>query len=149
MEISVKGLLSMDLNDYLCFVMRAAMKKIERNLNNKICSIGISVPQWFVLYCLSKGDGMTLKEIGNRCMIDSSSMTVLIDKLERDGLVERRLDPHDRRAIRVSILPKGREAADQVSEIVQDLNCEMYNLVGEGRKKDFLQALNSIVAGLD
>ena len=42
---------------------------------------------------------------------------VLVDKLEKDGLVERRLDSQDRRAIRVFITPAGELVADQLRQL--------------------------------
>ena len=117
-----------ELNNFLCFSMRAAMKKIDRNLSARLENYGISIPQSFILLVLRDEDGMTLKEIGNRTYIDSSSMTVLVDKLEKDGLVERKLDPQDRRAIRVFITPSGRKVADQIIEIAYQFNVELYVL---------------------
>ena len=81
-------------------------------------------------------------------MIDSSSMTVLVDKLERDDLVERHLDSQDRRAIRVFITEKGKKVAESVSQIGIDFNAELYDLLGEGNQKEFVHGLNNIIKGL-
>ena len=83
----------------LVSTLRATMKKIDKHLSNRLEQYGITIPQSFILFCLQEENGITLKEIGSRTLIDSSSMTVLVDKLEKDKLVERRFDPHDRRAI--------------------------------------------------
>lgn len=125
------------------------MKKIDRNLGEKLEVYGISIPQSFILYSLLEDDGITLKEIGNRTLIDSSSMTVLVDKLENDGLVERRLDPQDRRAIRVFITPKGEKLAIEVTEIAKEFNVSLYDLLGEGNQKEFFHGVNNIINGLD
>ena len=134
-----------ELNNFLCFSMRAAMKKIDRNLSARLEGQGVSIPQSFILLVLLEDDGMTLKEIGNRTFIDSSSMTVLVDKLEKDGLVERQLDPQDRRAIRVFITSSGRQVADEIKQIACQFNSELYDLVGEGNQKEFVHGINNIV----
>ncbi|NLB88728.1 MAG: MarR family transcriptional regulator [Syntrophomonadaceae bacterium] len=137
------------LNYYLCFSLRLCMKKIDRNLSERLEKFGISIPQSFILFCLLEDDGITLKEIGNRTLIDSSSMTVLVDKLENEGLVERRLDSQDRRAIRVFITESGKSIAQEVTEIAKDFNTQLYDLLGEGNQKEFFHGINNLLNGLD
>jgi len=138
-----------DLSNYLGFSLRVAMKKIDKNLGQQLESYGVSIPQSFILFSLLEQDGATLKEIGNKTLIDSSSMTVLVDKLEKDELVERKLDSQDRRAIRVFITDKGRTIAENVSKIGIKFNSHLYDLLGEGNQKEFIHGINNIVNGLD
>lgn len=137
-----------ELDDFLCFGLRAVMKKIDKHLTAKLEPYGISIPQSFILLCLEAENGLTLKEIGNRTLIDSSSMTVLVDKLEKDQLVERQLDPQDRRAIRVFMTPKGEEIARNVAAQGSAFNSHLYDLVGEGYQKEFVHGIKNIANGL-
>ncbi|HHW61209.1 MAG TPA: winged helix-turn-helix transcriptional regulator [Syntrophomonadaceae bacterium] len=137
-----------DLSNYLGFTFRVALKKIDKALSSRLEPYGVSIPQSFILYTLLEEDGSTLKEIGTKTLIDSSSMTVLVDKLERDDLVERHLDSQDRRAIRVFITEKGKKVAESVSQIGIDFNAELYDLLGEGNQKEFVHGLNNIIKGL-
>lgn len=138
-----------ELNSYLGFSFRVVMKKIDRTLNQQLEPYGVSIPQSFILYSLLEQDGATLKEIGNKTLIDSSSMTVLVDKLEKDELVVRKLDSQDRRAIRVVITEKGRDIAEKVSKIGIEFNSQLYDLLGEGNQKEFIHGINNIINGLD
>lgn len=136
------------LNAFIGFNLRAAMKKIDKNLSSRLAEFGISIPQSFILFCLQENNGITLKEIGCRTLIDSSSMTVLVDKLEKDKLVERRLDPQDRRAIRVFITEKGSLVAAQITTLEYEFNAMLYDLLGEGNQKEFIHSINNIINGL-
>lgn len=138
-----------DLSSYICFNMRAAMKKIDKHLSEKLEGYGISIPQSFILSCLLQENGLTLKEIGNRTLIDSSSMTVLVDKLEKEELVERQLDSQDRRAIRVFITEKGRQIAEKIADMGSEFNTHLFELLGECNQKEFLHGLNNIINGLE
>ncbi len=138
-----------ELNGFICFSMRAAMKKIDRNLSSRLEGHGVSIPQSFILLVLHEENGMTLKEIGNRTFIDSSSMTVLVDKLEKDGLVGRQLDSQDRRAIRVFITPAGGQVADQLKQVAYQFNSELYDLLGEGNQKEYMHGVKNIINGLE
>lgn len=137
-----------DFTMFICFVMRTAMKKLERVLSAHLEQYGVSVPQSFVLFCLLEEDGSTLKEIGTRAQIDSSSMTVLVDKLESEGLVERRLDQQDRRAIRVYLTDKGRQLGLEVLNAGMAFNQFIKNSLGE-LETPFLQGLQTIVKILE
>jgi DNA-binding MarR family transcriptional regulator len=137
------------LNAFIGFNLRAAMKKIDKHLSSRLDEHRVTIPQSFILYCLQEENGVTLKEIGARTMIDSSSMTVLVDKLEKDKLVERRLDPQDRRAIRVFITEKGVQVAAQIVNINYEFNALLYDLLGEGNQKEFIHAINNLINGLD
>jgi len=125
------------------------MKKIDRNLSGQLEPYGVSIPQMFVLTCLYDENGITLKEIGNRTLIDSSSMTVLVDKLESDKLVERQLDPEDRRAIRVYITDKGKAIAEELVKIGTRFNSELYDMLGEGNQKEFTHGIKNLLNGLE
>jgi DNA-binding MarR family transcriptional regulator len=137
------------LNAYICFNMRAAMKKIDRLFSRQLEEIGISIPQSFILFCLQEENGLTLKETGGRTLIDSSSMTVLVDKLEKEQMVKRQLDAHDRRAIRVFITEAGLEMAEKIDIIISDLNTLLFDLLGEGNQKEFIHGLINIVNGIE
>jgi DNA-binding MarR family transcriptional regulator len=138
-----------DFYTFLCFSMRAAMKKIDRHLSGQLEPYGVSIPQTFVLTCLYDENGITLKEIGNRTLIDSSSMTVLVDKLEKDKLVERQLDPEDRRAIRVYITDKGKAIAEELVKIGTEFNVQLYDMLGEGNQKEFTHGIKNLLNGLE
>ncbi len=62
------------------------------------------------LFALWKEDGLKVVELGRRSGLEASTMTGLIDRMEHDGLVERRDDATDRRVQRINLTEKGREA---------------------------------------
>ena len=70
------------------------------------------------LMCLWREDGQKGVELGRCAGLEPSTMTGLLDRMERDGLVERRPDPGDRRAQRIFLTAEGRRAEAAVSEIV-------------------------------
>lgn len=134
--------------EFTCFLMRSAMKKIDRYLSFQLEEYGISVPQSFILFALLEEDGSTLKEIGTKAQIDSSSMTVLVDKLENEGFLERKLDSQDRRAIRVFLTPKGRDLAEKVLELALNFNRRLQETLGD-TEDSFQQGLGRIIRSFD
>lgn len=60
-----------------------------------------------VLLALWAEDSLKAIDLGKRAGLEPSTMTGLLDRMERDGLVRRAPDPNDRRASRIRLTPKG------------------------------------------
>jgi DNA-binding MarR family transcriptional regulator len=67
----------------------------------RIRSLGLTRTQWWVISALVRMDGTTQTELATVLQMERSPLGKVIDNLERDGWVERRPDPNDRRANRV------------------------------------------------
>jgi DNA-binding MarR family transcriptional regulator len=68
-----------------------------------------TMPRFDLLANLERDDGQTLASLSRRMLVTAGNLTGLVDRAERDGVVERRADPNDRRLSRVYLTPKGRE----------------------------------------
>lgn len=68
---------------------------------------GLSSPEFDVLATLGNKPGMTFKEIGENTLITKTTLTGVVDRLEKKGLVERRACPEDRRCVRAVLTEKG------------------------------------------
>jgi DNA-binding MarR family transcriptional regulator len=73
-----------------------------------------TLPRFDLLANLEREDGQTLAALSRRMLVTAGNLTGLVDRAERDGVVERRADPRDRRVSRVFLTPKGRELILQV-----------------------------------
>ena len=71
-----------------------------------------------VLECLTEGEGKTQREIADQVEIRAQSLSEALAGMEEKGLIERVVDPKDRRAVRVFITPKGVEfRTERLAEI--------------------------------
>lgn len=71
-----------------------------------------------VLMSLWREDGLKANELARRAGLEPSTMTGLLDRMERDGLLERRADPHDRRASRIHLTQDGIDAGEPATVAV-------------------------------
>lgn len=75
-----------------------------------------TLPRFDVMAQLARfPDGLLMSDLSQRLMVSNGNITGIIDKLERDGFVERILLPEDRRARKVRLTDKGRVAFDQMA----------------------------------
>jgi MarR family transcriptional regulator, organic hydroperoxide resistance regulator len=70
--------------------------------------------QFGVLLFLWVQDGQTQRELSRQAAIDEASMVRSLDRMERDGLVRRVRNEHDRRQINIFLTEKGRALRDQL-----------------------------------
>lgn len=69
----------------------------------------VTLPRFDLLSNLDREDGQTLAQLSRRMLVTAGNLTGLVDRAERDGLVERRADPDDRRATRVHLTRLGKK----------------------------------------
>jgi DNA-binding MarR family transcriptional regulator len=70
------------------------------------------------LMSLWREDGLKMIDLGRRAGLEPSTMTGLLDRMERDGLVERRPDPADRRVLKIFLTATGESIRETVIKIV-------------------------------
>lgn len=92
----------------------ALLRRFEYRDRSEICCHGISVAQCHTLEAVVEQGEPTMGELAARLFVSVSTMTRLVDGLERQGLVERKLDLKDRRAWRVLPTAAGRALADRI-----------------------------------
>jgi MarR family transcriptional regulator, organic hydroperoxide resistance regulator len=76
-------------------------------------------------------DGQTGPQLGARLVIDSATMTGVVDRLERSGLVERRADIDDRSIYHLFATCRGRSLRPQLDSAMAKLNDEVAGLLGQ------------------
>lgn len=103
------GLGPLPLDDQLCFALYAASMAIIRAYKPTLDRLGITYPQFLVLQALHEQDGRTIGQIATRLMLESSTITPLVKRLEAAGLAERARNPRDERQVSVRLTEHGRE----------------------------------------
>jgi DNA-binding MarR family transcriptional regulator len=103
----------------LSLVITSALKK---RLNE--AGLGHVKPAYlWALLSLWVEDGLKVTDIARRAGLDTSTMTGLLDRMERDGLVTRTADVSDRRTLRIYLTDEGRKIRNPViSETLQVLD---------------------------
>lgn len=74
---------------------------IRRELEAELATQGITLRQWEVLAWLTLENGITQSELADRLGIEAPTLGGILDRMERDGWVERNGCPHDRRKKRL------------------------------------------------
>lgn len=87
-----------------------------------IVSEEVTAPQFVVLNVLAARPGVDQRTLGEAASLDRSTVTDVVGRLVRRGLVERLRDPSDRRRNVLQLTPAGRAALDQVAPRTMAMN---------------------------
>ena len=89
-----------------------ALKRMEFEVLQKM-EAQITGPQIFMLFWIRKNGKCKLSQLAELMEVKPSAVTVMIDRLEKSGYVQRTHDTVDRRSILVEVTPSGQEVLDQ------------------------------------
>ncbi|MGD2185961.1 MAG: MarR family transcriptional regulator [Desulfobacterales bacterium] len=79
-----------------------------------------------VLMSLWQEDGLKVIELGKRAGLEPSTMTGLLDRMQRDDLVTRTPDPHDRRVLRIFLTTIGQSVRTVVLNVIHKVLTEVF-----------------------
>lgn len=99
-----------------------------------------------VLMVLWQQDGLKAIELGRLVGLEPSTMTGLLDRMERDGLLARQADPEDRRAQRIVLTARGRKAQGPVNAVLNRALLTMFDGVAERDVERLKKTLRQVLA---
>ena len=120
-------------------VHRLSTKKFVQNSRDS--GLDISMDQWIVLGPIWENEGLSHKEISEYCLKDKTSVTKIIDTLEKKNLVVRVSDQLDHRVKRVVLSNKGKELFLQAIPIMELTRDQLR----EGITEQDIESLRSVL----
>ena len=79
--------------------------------------MGLTHPQYLVMLALWEQEPLRVSELADRLSLEAATLSTLLKRLEAAGLVVRGRDPHDDRALAVSLTPTGRRLRRRAEKI--------------------------------
>ncbi|MGF1628844.1 MAG: MarR family winged helix-turn-helix transcriptional regulator [Kiloniellaceae bacterium] len=111
----------LDLDAQFCFAIYSAGHALNRAYKPLLAALGVTYPQYLVLLTLWAEDGQSVGGIGERLMLESSTLTPLLKRLETAGLIRRERNPEDERQVRVRLTPRGRRLRDKAQAVPRSI----------------------------
>lgn len=93
----------------------------QAEVESKLSAVGLSLAKLLALKALSDaGESLPLGQLAERLSCVKSNITQLVDRLETDGFVARKPDPHDRRTRLAALTVAGRKACKEGTRVQQE-----------------------------
>jgi len=132
----------LDVTNSLGMQVILTSKSLERlaevEMKNRLSLTG---SQWKIILALNLSDGLSQKELAEKIYVDGSTLVPIMDKMEREELVERRPDPKDRRNNRIFLTKKSESVVDSIIEII----LQVRKLAYKGLSQEELESARAIL----
>ncbi|MEM8540139.1 MAG: MarR family transcriptional regulator [Pseudomonadota bacterium] len=110
--------------EMICYALYSASHAIQQTYRDILDPLGLTYPQYLVMSVLWAGpERPSIKDIGIQVQLDSSTLTPLLKRLEKAGLVLRKRDTKDERQVRIELTQTGRELQEKalpIPDCIQD-----------------------------
>lgn len=113
---------SLCLKNQLCFPIYLCSKEIIRRYTPLLNKLDLTYTQYIVMMYFWEVKKSNVKELGNALLLDSSTLTPLLKKLEKKGYVKRTKSKEDERNLIVELTKKGEKLKDYAINIPSEVS---------------------------
>lgn len=135
----------MELNSCINFLLSASQNAVFQYLSEPLADYGITPAQYGVLNCLWNHECLSPKQIGEILYLEASSISSILERMQKNGLIDRNVDPENRRVILVSATQKAKEIEKPVERIIEEMNEVILEPFSEHEKDVLLKSLQTVI----
>lgn len=128
----------------LVAAIEATVHGVLEKLGAELRDLGLTHGEINALAALETDSGRTVADLQKATGQRASTLTGVLDRLERRGLVERRLNPRDRRSFTVDLTHAGARAAERVKAAFDALDRQALEAVSKRSAEGFFELLNAL-----
>ncbi|MBU8918448.1 MarR family transcriptional regulator [Bacillus sp. FJAT-29953] len=125
-------------------VLMQTSKAIHERIKDEIAKNNLGITEFSVLEVLYQKGKQTIQQIGNCILISSGSMTYVIDKLEKRGLLCRNACPDDRRVIHVTLTDAGNGLMDEIMPKYHEFVNSMFDSLNSDEEETLVRLLKKV-----
>ena len=137
------------LDSYLPYLLNRAGARIATAFNDEVRPLGATLQIWRVLAALREQDGRRMGDLSDTTSIEVSTLTRLVDNMEKKGLVARQRDPEDARAVVLNVTPAGRRLTARILPIAERYEAVALAGFSAGEAEILKAALRRLYANMD
>jgi MarR family transcriptional regulator for hemolysin len=119
-------------------------KTIRAHFEEALSHEGVSLATWVVLNGVERGRWSSQSGLAKELRIEGATVTRHLDRLERDGLVNRSRDPEDRRQISVQLSPAGKDLHRRLRAVARRLDDRVCDGLDDRDRADLRRMLERI-----
>lgn len=135
------------LENQLCFPVYAASRLITREYQPFLDKLGITYPQYLVLMILWEEDGLPVNDIAKKLILNTNTITPLLKRMEKEGLLKRQRSKEDERKVLVHLTEKGKQMQEQAALIPEQLFSQL--LTGDLKTEDLIRLKEQLTSIID
>ena len=115
----------MELTQCINYLLTTAQHSVFQYLNGKLSEYDVTPSQYGVLSCLWQREFATPKQISEILCLETYTISGVLDRMQKKGLIDRVINRDDRREVRVVPTEKGKALQEPISKIIDEVNEEV------------------------
>lgn len=127
------------------YVTENSMKLVSEAFSRELKGSGVTRIQWIALYYLGRYEKIRQVHLAKMMKLKPSTITRLLDRLEREELIDRNVNIEDKREVFVSLTQEGKEKREEVYKFGKIFNEKLVKNISEKELETFEIILNKIV----
>lgn len=121
----------MELNQCINYLLTTAQHNIFQAFSNRLSPFDITPVQYGVLNCIWKENATSPKQIAELLMLENSTVSGVLERMEKKMLIERNISKEDRRYIQVELTERGKMLEKDVLNVVEAFNREVFSTISK------------------
>ena len=105
------------LDNQLCFRLYTASRLLSQAYHPLLSEHGLTYPQYLVLLALWEKDAQPVNDIAKRLFLETNTVTPLLQRMEKEGILSRRKGEKDARQMIVSLTGKGKGLQKKLADV--------------------------------
>ena len=105
------------LDNQLCFRLYTASRLLSQAYHPLLSEHGLTYPQYLVLLALWEKDAQPVNDIAKRLFLETNTVTPLLQRMEKEGILTRRKGEKDARQMIVSLTGKGKGLQKKLADV--------------------------------
>ncbi len=134
----------MQLDHCINFMLNKTQNAVLIHFRDRLAEYQVTPVQYAALKCLWTEDNKTPKQIANEIMLDASTITGILDRLESKDLVVRTPSVSDRRTLIISLTDAGKALQTDIDRIILESNHEVLRSLSEEEQASFRDYLDRV-----
>jgi MarR family transcriptional regulator for hemolysin len=126
------------------FLLKEVTRRYTLRFEVRAREISLNLAQAKTLVRLEKNEGVSQARLAELAEVDPMTMVRILDRMEADGLLERRPDPADRRARCLYLTAKAKPVLSEIWRLSEETREELFAGVGKAERELFMVVLERI-----
>lgn len=131
------------------YMVNWAARLFARTIDRMLEGIGVSYGTLPVFFALSGGRSLSQRDLAVLAAVEQPTMAATLGRMERDGLIERRPDPADRRSQLIALAPGAEVKAEQIRAAADRVNAIAFQTLTPEEQAQFFDLIGRVARSLE
>lgn len=134
----------MELNQCINYLLTTAQHAVFQEMSAQLSKFDVTPVQYGVMYCLWVNKKNSPKEIAEELRLENSTISGVLERMEKKGLIKRKVSKEDRRFVEIILTDKGNDLEEPILETVEEVNRIVLKDMGQQEQEALKESLRHL-----